>query len=167
VVVPENILKKIMLVCAAFAGGFIIILVLALLTELSGIPLLMAPFGASCVLTCAVPESPFAHPKNIICGYTIAALIGFVLLRFVGSSPLSLALGVGFTIAVMMLSKTIHPPAGSLPIIIILGDFDEYFMLFPVFSGALILCMVSFLLNHGVFRRIRKAAASKTCKEDT
>ncbi len=47
-----------------FVGGFMVILILLFLTELSKVPLIMAPFGASCVLVFGVPKSPLSQPRN-------------------------------------------------------------------------------------------------------
>ena len=42
----------------------------------AGLPLLVAPMGASAVLLFAVPASPLAQPWSIIGGNTISALVG-------------------------------------------------------------------------------------------
>uniref|UniRef100_UPI0014902F3E HPP family protein n=1 Tax=Acinetobacter nosocomialis TaxID=106654 RepID=UPI0014902F3E len=42
----------------------------------AGLPLLIAPMGASAVLLFAVPASPLAQPWSILGGNVIAALIG-------------------------------------------------------------------------------------------
>jgi hypothetical protein len=49
----------------------------------------------------------------------------------------ALALAVGCSIAAMMATRTVHPPAGSNPVIIFLGHSGWAFLLFPVVSGAL------------------------------
>lgn len=37
--------------------------------------LIMAPFGATCVLVFGAPDSPLAQPRNVIGGHLIAATI--------------------------------------------------------------------------------------------
>ena len=49
------------------------------MTEGAGMPLLMAPFGASCVLLFAVPNSPLSQPANVIGGHAVATLAGLAL----------------------------------------------------------------------------------------
>ena len=48
-------------------GGFLIIGALALVRDVTALPLIIPPFGASCVLVFGAPTSPFARPKNVIC----------------------------------------------------------------------------------------------------
>ncbi|MDR2660374.1 MAG: HPP family protein [Spirochaetaceae bacterium] len=137
----------------AFIGGFIAIFTLASLTDIVKYEFFIAPFGASCVLTFAAWESPLAQPRNIIGGHFISSVIGLIVLRFLGNSPLSLALGVSLALAVMILTKTTHPPAGADTIIIILENSNWKFLFFPVLSGSLLLVVVSILLNRFVFKR--------------
>ena len=48
----------------AGVGGFIVIFLLAELSQMSGAALLIAPFGASCVLVFGLPASPLAQPRK-------------------------------------------------------------------------------------------------------
>jgi CBS-domain-containing membrane protein len=136
----------------AFTGSFIVILALALLDKHAGPAFLMAPFGASCVLVFAARSSPFARARNIAAGYLISAVIGFAALKLLGPSVWSVALGCGLAAGIMALTGTIHPPAGSLPILIILSGASWRFLLFPTASGVALLCVLSFVLNRFVFR---------------
>ena len=49
---------------------------------------LMAPFGATMVLLFALPESPLAQPRNILCGHLLTSLVGLIILN-VWESPRS------------------------------------------------------------------------------
>jgi CBS-domain-containing membrane protein len=149
----ESTVKQGAAVISAFLGAFLTILALALTSELSGVTFLMAPFGASCVLLFAVRDSPFSRPKNIAGAYILSALIGIAVLRVFGESSWSLALGTALASAAMTAFRVIHPPAGALPLIIILGGFDLHYFLFPVISGTFILCVLGAALNRFVFRR--------------
>src|ERR1700692_2058340 len=73
-----------------------------------------------------------------------------VLLGGLGPQPWVLAVAVGCSIAAMMASRTVHPPAGSNPVIVFLGHSGWGFLLFPVFSGALILVLIAWAYNHAV-----------------
>lgn len=101
----------------AFGGGFVTIFILVLISKGADLPLLMAPFGASCVLAFAVPEAPFSQPRNIIGGHLITTLCGLVIYHFFGDGIYALSAGVGLGIALMSLTKTTHPPAGANPIV--------------------------------------------------
>ena len=131
-------------------GGFLAIFALALLSSSLGVLLLLGSFGASCVLVFGYPDAPFAQPMNVIGGHVICTVIGLVALHCIGAQPWSLALAVGCSIAAMMATRTVHPPAGSNPVIVFLGHSGWGFFVFPVFSGVLILVLIGWLYNNAV-----------------
>lgn len=109
----------------------------------TGWDLLMAPFGASSVLLFGVPDSPLARPLNVIGGHVITAIIGLVFARYIGVCPWSLALATGVAVSAMMLTSTIHPPAGANPILVMLSQPDWVFAIDPVLIGAVSLVLVA------------------------
>ena len=52
-------------------------------------------------------------------------------------------MAVGTAIALMMLTRTVHPPAGSNPVIVFLGQPGWGFLLFPTLIGALVVVAVA------------------------
>jgi CBS-domain-containing membrane protein len=129
-------------------GGFIAIGALALLGASLAVTLLLGSFGASCVLLFGYPEAPFAQPANVVGGHLFCTVIGIASLQLFGPSPWGLALVVGVAIAVMMATRTVHPPAGSNPVIVFLGHAGWNFLLFPVVSGAVLLVLVAWVYNN-------------------
>ena len=57
-------------------GGAIAIAILILLGSIFDITLLMAPFGATCVLLFSLPASPLSQPINVIGGHLVSITIG-------------------------------------------------------------------------------------------
>jgi len=132
-----------------FLGGTAAIGVLGLLAKTTGLPLLIAPFGASCVLLFAVPESAFAHPRNMVFGHLIASAIGVGICAFAGIGLWQMAIAVGLAIAAMQLTRTVHPPAGADPLVIMLaGGASVKFLLLPVLAGVLCLFLISRVFNY-------------------
>ena len=87
---------------------------LASLTEL---PLLIAPLGATVVLLFGQPASPLAQPINIFGGYLLATIIGVgSVLVFPGVWWVA-AVAVGLVIALMLMLRVTHPPAGAVPLV--------------------------------------------------
>lgn len=129
-------------------GGLICIFVLLLLTNYTNAPWLMASLGGSCVLVFVVWNAPLSQPRNIIGGHLVSAFIGLVLYSTLGSSMLSISLGVGLTIFFMALLGIIHPPAGANPIIIILGGYSWSYLIMPVLIGAVIIVFFGLLINN-------------------
>ena len=125
---------------------------LAELANLTKQPLLIAPFGASFLILSAMPESPFARPKNIALGYLLSAAVGLIVLKTLGENIWTLGLAVALAIFVMDVTKTVHPPAGAVPLLILLSKPDWKFLLTPIFVSAILLVGLS-LINRELFRR--------------
>ena len=129
-------------------GALIFISFLAFLEySFEGTIWLIPPFGASMVLVMAVHESPLAKPTNILLGHVLSALSGVIVLYLIGDHFLALGLAVGLAIFIMIITNTIHPPAGANPIIVILTGQGISFVFFPVAVGALILVLFAYLYN--------------------
>ena len=108
---------------------------------------LIPPFGASLVLVMAVQDSPLAAPRNVFFGHVLSASSGVLIFYFLGDSPISIALALSLAIALMMLTKTIHPPAGANPIIAIVGAKGFEFVIMPVAIGASFIVIFALLYN--------------------
>ena len=145
-------------------GGFLCIAGLAYLNSFDVSNLwLIPPFGASMVLVMSVHESPLAHPRNILFGHILSALSGvfivFILGELVPSSlreelaPLSVGLAVGLAVFLMMVTKTVHPPAGANPIIAVLNAEGIGFVLMPVAAGAFFIVLFAILYNKLLKRK--------------
>ena len=93
-------------------------LLVGLLTDVSGLPLVLGSFGATCVLVFGYPESPFSQPRSVIGGHVLASAIGLMVLHLVCDGPWCLGLATGLAIAAMMALRVVHPPAGSNPVIV-------------------------------------------------
>ncbi|MDR3096226.1 MAG: HPP family protein [Paraburkholderia sp.] len=141
-----------------FVGGVAAIAVVGLLAKLTGLPLLIAPFGASSVLLFAAPESAFAQPRNLVLGHLIAAAIGLAVFWLAGNGVWPMALATGLAIAAMQLTRSVHPPAGANPLVIMLsGTASANFLLFPVLAGVVCLLVVAQALNLAVRAMQREA----------
>ena len=101
----------------------------------------------------AVHESPLAHPKNILFGHVLSALSGVLIFLILGSNFVSLGLGVGLAIFLMMITKTVHPPAGANHIIAILGAKELGFILMPVAVGASFIVIFAIIYNKLLKRK--------------
>jgi CBS-domain-containing membrane protein len=132
----------------AWGGAVVAVAAIALTGDWTTLPLILGSFGASCVLVFGFPDLPFSRPRNVIAGHFLSSLIGLVFLTITGPCWWGLALAVGTAVAVMMLTGTVHPPAGSNPVIIFVGHSSWTFLLFPTLTGAVILVLVALLYNN-------------------
>jgi CBS domain-containing membrane protein len=81
--------------------------------RLDGLPLLVAPIGASAVLAFALPASPVAQPRAVILGNLLGAAVGVACAGLIGHPTLAAAAAVGGAILIMMLLGCLHPPGGA------------------------------------------------------
>lgn len=136
-----------------YIGSFLGISALAYLSAATNYPLIIAPFGATSVLTFAVPDSPFAQPRNIICGNCLGALVGLVFLHLFGSEPWVMAVAVATAIALMQITRTLHPASGAVTLVAVMSHASWNFILIPVLAGSVILVLCTVAFNNLVAGR--------------
>ena len=132
----------------AWLGGFIAIATVAGITNFLSVGLVLGSFGATCVLVFGYPDVPFSQPRNVILGHLISSLVGLVYLSVFGAHWWAVALAVATAISLMMVTRTVHPPAGSNPVIVFLLQPSWSFLLFPTLVGALVLTAVALVYNN-------------------
>jgi CBS-domain-containing membrane protein len=110
--------------------------------------------GSSAVLVYGAVRSPLAQPRNLIGGHIIAAVIGVVSWQLLWSVPwLAGAVAVATAIALMHLTKTLHPPAGATALIAVIGSDEIHemgylFVVIPSTLGPLVLLAVGLIVNN-------------------
>lgn len=135
-------------ILVAALGGFIAIGVIAGLSEHNGLAMVLGSFGASCVLVFGFPDVPFSQPRNVVIGHLLSTLSGLVFLHLFGPHWWSVGFAVAVAIAAMMVTRTVHPPAGSNPVIVYLLKPEWGFLLFPTLIGAIVLVIVALVYNN-------------------
>lgn len=130
-------------VLLSLVGGLVAIGALGLITAWSRFPLVAAPLGASTVLLFGFPVSPLAQPRNIVLGNTLAALVSVVCVALLGSSPLTMGLAVGVSIALGQQLRCLHPPAGAVALLGVLLTAPVSFVVVPVLMGSLLLVLMA------------------------
>jgi len=129
-------------------GGALGIGMVALLSDLSASPLLIAPFGATAVLVFGLPDSPLAQPANVIGGHLLASAIAITLRGVLPPEWWAIGLAVGAAMLAMAVLRLTHPPAGADPIVIFLGDPTWSFLLTPILAGTVVLVALATLLHR-------------------
>ena len=142
----------------SFLAGLFSIITIGILTLLTykteyGV-FLIASFGSSMVLLYGYPESPFAQPKNVFFGHVLTAIVGMIFLYFIPLPLyLTIPLGVGFGVGLMILFNVTHPPAGGNPIIVIMGSVSVDYLLTPVISGSIIILIFAIIINRLILKK--------------
>ncbi len=156
--IPESISVNNTERLRASIGAFIGIILTCLITYLiegdnSDIPLLIAPIGASAVLLFAVPSSPLAQPWSIMGGNMLAAFIGITSAMWITNTFLAAAVAVSLSIFIMFHLRCLHPPAGAVALVTVLGgsaiQAQGYSFVFtPVGLNSLILLIAATVYNN-------------------
>ena len=114
---------------------------------------IVAPLGASAVLLFVVPASPMSQPWPIVGGNSLSALVGFAVGVGLGHGALACGLAVGLAIAVMSVTRSLHPPGGAAALTGALGgslvdSAGWWFPVAPVALDALVLVAVGWLFHR-------------------
>ncbi len=141
-------MAKLPSVILAGLGGMAAIAVVSSITELTTFHVIMAPFGASCFLAFAVPESPLAQPRNIIFGHLVSTAVGLVVLDMMGTGWLAMSIAVGIAIILMQLTRTGHAPAAADPLVVLTIAPSWEFLLYPTLTGGVLIAMVAVIFNN-------------------
>lgn len=78
----------------------------------------------------------------------IATMTGLIFMAVFGATWWSMALAVGTAVALMLVLRVPHPPAGSNPFIVMLGGVGWQFLFTPTLLGSLILVIVAIIYNN-------------------
>jgi CBS-domain-containing membrane protein len=122
--------------------------------DIAGLPFVIAPFGASAVLVFGAFRSPLAQPRNVIGGHVLSALVGGTVYQFGSHDPaIATSLAVAAAIALMHLTKTLHPPGGATAFVTAAGgaavhSLGYWYVLLPCAVGSIVLVAVGVLVNN-------------------
>src|SRR5262249_28009099 len=93
-----------------------------------------------------------AQPRALIGGHLVSALVGLLVLAVAGPGSVAAALAVGLAVLAMMVTDTLHPPAGLHPLLGVAGHLPRSFIVAPVVVGALMLAAFALVWHRFVLR---------------
>ena len=135
------------------AGCGVAIYIMESSSALAAYPMAAIPFATSIVLVISQPHAGPARPRALIGGHLISALVGLLVLALTGPGPVAAAIAVGLAVLAMMLTDTLHPPAGISPLLVVAGNLPWSFLVVPVLAGALMLAAFAFVWHRLVLRQ--------------
>ncbi|MEI8606429.1 HPP family protein [Pseudoalteromonas sp. B160] len=115
---------------------------------------LIGSLGATAVLVYGAPLAEFSQPRNLIGGHVLSALVGVTVAKLLTADlMLASALAVSLSVAVMHLTRTLHPPGGATALIAVIGgsgiqQLGYYYVVSPVLFGTTIMLLVGLLVNN-------------------
>jgi CBS-domain-containing membrane protein len=142
----------------SWIGSFLGISAVALIhykiLDQTGLILIIGSFGASAVLIYGAIRSPLAQPRNLLGGHILSAVIGVTAFQWLGGQPwLAAAVAVSTAIAVMHLTKTLHPPGGATALIAVIGgdsvhNLGYLYVFMPAALGAIVMLIIALIINN-------------------
>jgi len=130
-------------------GALIGMTLVGALAALTGLPLLLAPFGATAVLLFGQPDSALAQPANVFGGYLIAAIVSTLMLGLLTPTWWIATVAVGIVIGLMLAFRVTHPPAGAVPLVAFSTHMHPEMLFLVTLGGALCLVLVA-IVHHWV-----------------
>ncbi len=134
------------------AGCALAIYIMESSSALTAYPMAAIPFATSIVLVISQPDAVPAQPRALIGGHLVSALVGVLVLALSGPGPAAAAMAVGLAVLAMMLTDTLHPPAGINPLLVVAGNLPWSFIVAPVLVGALMLAAFALVWHRFVLR---------------
>jgi CBS-domain-containing membrane protein len=130
--------------------ALVTITLLGIVGYLTGLPLVIAPFAASCITIYTAPKEEFAQPMNVIGGYFIASLLGVIMVTYLPYHWLILGFILSITISFMAFFRVTHPPAGAIPFIMYFYHQEnaQTAILIPAILGSFGVVVSALVLNN-------------------
>lgn len=106
-------------------------------------PFFLASLGGSTVFLFGLTRAPAAQPRALLGGHLGAAAVGIFCAQCFGDTLWVYALAQTLTLAWMLLSGTVHPPAGANALIMVHAHADASALWMPVLVGVITLALVA------------------------
>ncbi|KAJ5737549.1 uncharacterized protein N7483_002674 [Penicillium malachiteum] len=165
---PPKQLGNIVIAFWSLVGAFCGVALVALVSEhvpsfkARDAPAIIGSFGAAAVIEFCAIESPFAAPRNAFFSQMIACLVGVSISKLFALNPnaenytsLGGALSCGLTTVIMVLTNTVHPPAGATALLAVTNSQTAGlgWFLFPVMILGVTLMQATALIINNIQRR--------------
>ena len=139
--------------CWSAVGAAVAIGLALWFSEGPGGPLLLFSLGGSTVFLFALTQAEAAQPRALLGGHLGGALVGILCFQAFGGALWVSVAAVVLTMVFMVSTRTIHPPAGANPLLMVHNQAGFYALLTPVGVGVITLFLVAVLWSR--FRRGR------------
>ncbi|TKY55125.1 Transmembrane protein [Spatholobus suberectus] len=131
------------------AGAFAAMAILGKLDQLltpKGLSIAFAPFGAVSTVLFATPTAPSARKYSMFMAQVGCAAIGVLALTIFGPGWLARSVSIAASIAYMICTNSVHPPAASMPLLFIDGaKFHHLNFWYALYPGAAVCILLSLI----------------------
>lgn len=106
-------------------------------------PLFLASFGGSAVFLFGLTRAPAAQPRALFGGHLGGASVGVLCFHLFGDALWVYVVALTLTLVFMLATRTVHPPAGANPLLMIHAHADFFAIWQPVALGIAILSLTA------------------------
>lgn len=145
-----------------FVNAGVSITLIAFIALLSQEAFIFPSLGATAFLLFYLPLAEAASPRNAFCGHLIGAVVGWLSLVAFGlqDQPSAMLNGVelprvgaaglalGITCFVMVLLRTVHPPAAATALMVALGTMTSLYQIGVLMAGVVLLLAQAMVINR-------------------
>ena len=135
--------KTIFRLAASAAGAALGLSVVLRFVDPPSAPLFLASFGGSAVFLFGLTRARAAQPRALFGGHLSGVLMGTMCFQFLGDALWVYILALVLTLIVMLVTKTVHPPAGANPLIVMHAHASLMTAWQPVMLGVAMLAIVA------------------------
>ena len=143
----DNRLKLLEILWSAIGATIAIALALWLAGDRTS-PFLLFSLGGSTVFLFALTDTESAQPRALFGGHLGGALIGVFCYQIFGDGLWVSVAAVVLTMVSMIVTRTIHPPAGANPLIMVHHHAGIFSLVQPVGIGVCTLFLVAILWSR-------------------
>lgn len=111
-------------------------------------PFVLASLGGSTVFLFGLTRAPAAQPRALFGGHLGSACIGIASGQLLGASLTAYALAVALALVLMLATRTVHPPAGANPILMVHAQAGWPALLDPVLLGLALIVGIAFVWSR-------------------
>ena len=106
-------------------------------------PFFLASLGGSAVFLFGLTRAPAAQPRALFGGHLGGAVIGIACYQLCGDALWVYALAQALALGFMLVTRSVHPPAGANPVLMVYAHAGWSALLQPVLVGVLSLALVA------------------------
>lgn len=154
----QSLLNGALRLTACSVGAAVALGLVLWLVDPPSAPLLVASFGGTAVFLFGLTRAPAAQPRSLLGGHLGGALIGVICFQTLGDATWVYVLALVLTLAFMLLTGTVHPPAGANPLIMIHSHAGFGALWQPVGVGVALLMLIA-----AVWSRLTPGVAHYPC----
>ncbi|WP_223199319.1 HPP family protein [Solihabitans fulvus] len=121
--------------------GTVMLLLLALIGDVTHQILLTPPFAASAVIIAGSPALPPAQPRSVIGGQLASAVLGLLVYALFGASIWTAAIAGGVSLGVMIVLRVVHAPAAALAALVVAQHPEPVHALVLVVAASVLLVL--------------------------